>query len=144
VGSSHFFEKRRKAGPSANLKPEKIMKPVISEGDYKLLYELLVNQKNNEGKHLGQGITNAILVKDEEMDQKIVRLNSEVEIKDLTLSKLIRMKIVMPDRVDLKNFQVSVFAPLSVALIGFRENDVIPWKTPVGHTSFKIMKVLNS
>lgn len=119
------------------------MKPVISEKDYKLLYELLRSQTTSQGKDLGQEITNAKIVKDEEMNKKIIRLNSNVEVQEMANGKKIRLKIVMPDCVDLKNHRISVFSPLSVALIGYKENDMIPWTTPAGKTLFKIISVLN-
>lgn len=119
------------------------MKPIISEMDYKLLYELLTSQKTGAGKSLGQEINTALIMKEEEMDKKIIRLNSYVEVQDMAQGKKIKLKIVLPDCVDLRNHQISVFSPLSVALIGFKENDLIPWTTPVGKASFKITKVLN-
>ncbi|MBL7931485.1 MAG: GreA/GreB family elongation factor [Bacteroidia bacterium] len=119
------------------------MKPIISEMDYKLLYDLLKSQKTSQGKDLGQEITNAKIVKDEDMDKKIIRLNSQVEVQEMANGKKIKLKIVMPDCVDLKNHRISVFSPLSVALIGYKENDLIPWTTTAGKTSFKIIKVLN-
>lgn len=119
------------------------MKPIISEIDYKLFYELLTSQQNNIGKNLGQEITNATIVKEEEMDKKTIRLNSYVEIEEVSNGKKIKLKIVMPDCVDLRNHRISVFSPLSVALIGYKENDLIPCTTPVGQTSFKINKVVN-
>ena len=119
------------------------MKPIISETDYKLLYTLLTSQLTNEGKPLGQEITKANIVKEEEMHEKTIRLNSYVEVKDAALGKVIKLTIVLPDAVDLKNKHISVLSPLAVALIGYKENDVIPWKMPMGETSFKIIKVLN-
>ena len=119
------------------------MKPIISEMDYKLLYELLTSQKNNIGKNLGQEITSALIVKEEEMDKKIIRLNSQVEVQETANGQKIKLKIVMPDCVDLRNHQISVFSPLSVALIGYKENDLIPWNTPVGRSNIKIIKVVN-
>ena len=119
------------------------MKPIISEMDYKMLYDLLTSQKTSVGKNLGQEIHSALIIKEEEMDKKIIRLNSYVEVQDLAHGKTIKLKIVLPDCVDLRNQQISVFSPLSVALIGYKENDLIPWTTPVGETSFKITKVIN-
>lgn len=120
------------------------MKPIISELDYKLLYELLASKKSNGGKNLGQEITNALVVKEEELDKKTIRLNSQVEVEETANSRRIQLTIVMPDCVDLKNHRISVFSPLSVALIGYKENDVIYCNTPAGKTSFKIIKVMNA
>lgn len=119
------------------------MKPIISEIDYKLLYDLLTSQKTGVGKNLGQEITSALIMKEEEMDKKVIRLNSYVEVQDIAHEKKIKLKIVLPDCVDLRNHRISVFSPLSVALIGYKENDLIPWATPVGQSNFKIIKVVN-
>lgn len=119
------------------------MKPVISEVDYKLLHALLTSQKSSNGKSLGEEITKALIVKEEEMDKKIIRLNSYVEIQEMAHGQKVKVKIVMPDCVDLKNYRISVLSPLSVALIGYKENDLIPWSTSVGKTTFKIICVVN-
>lgn len=119
------------------------MKPIISELDYKLLYDLLKSQKNNHGKSLGQEITTAQIVKDEDLDKNVIRLNSWVEVQEMANGQKVKIKIVMPDCVDLKNRMISVFSPLSVALIGYKENDTIRWNMPDGESSFKILKVMN-
>ena len=119
------------------------MKPIISEIDYKILYNLLTTQSTNAGKDLGQEVARALIVQEEKMNKKIIRLNSYVEVKDEALGKVIKLTIVLPDAVDLKNRFVSVLSPLAVALIGYKENDLIPWKMPLGETSFKIIKVKN-
>ena len=119
------------------------MKPIISEMDYKLLYELITNQKTGTGKSLGREISTALIAKEEEMDKKIIRLNSYVEVLELAQGQKTKLKIVLPDCVDLKNHRISVFSPLSVALIGYKELDVISWETPVGQTKLKVIKVVN-
>ena len=119
------------------------MKPIISEIDYKLLHDLLTSQRNGAGKNLSQEITKAVIIKEAEMDKKTIRINSQVEFEDLVHNKKIKLKIVLPDYVDLRNRVISILAPLSAALIGYKENDIIPWTTPVGETSYRITKVLN-
>jgi regulator of nucleoside diphosphate kinase len=119
------------------------MKPIISEMDYKLLYDILTSQKTNTGKSLGQEMARARIVKEEDMDKKTIRLNSYVEVRESANGQTIKLKIVMPDCVDLKNHRISVFSPLSVALIGYKEDDQITWTTPVGKTAFKVTKVVN-
>lgn len=120
------------------------MKPTISETDLKTLRELIINQPNGLGKRLGEEITQAVIVEEKEMDERTIRLNSFIEVRDIATKKNIKMQIVLPDCADLKDRRISVFAPISVALIGFRESDTICWKMPGGETHFEIVKVINS
>jgi regulator of nucleoside diphosphate kinase len=119
------------------------MKQIISETDYKRIHTFLSEKKAIDGKNLTQRLTNALIIKEADMDAKIIRLNSYIEVQNLVLGKIIKLKIVMPDCVDLKTHQVSVLSPISLALLGYRERDLIQWKMPTGNTSFKILSVIN-
>lgn len=119
------------------------MKPTISETDFQTLRDLIIKQPNSIGKSLGEEITQALVVEEKEMDSRTVRLNSYVDILDMTTKKNIRMQIVLPDFADLKERRISVFAPISVALLGFKERDTISWKMREVETQYKIVKVLN-
>jgi regulator of nucleoside diphosphate kinase len=120
-----------------------MMKPVISENDYRLFKELLASSKYKEGGFLGRELMNASVLKEEDVDEKTIRLNSYVEVEDIKLQKVLKIRIVLPDCVDLKLCHISVFAPLSVALLGYREKDIINWSMPAGQTRFSILKVQN-
>jgi regulator of nucleoside diphosphate kinase len=119
------------------------MKPRISKTDFDALHALLIKQADNMGKSLGQEMEQAIIVDEKELDKSTVRLNSHVEVKDLSTKKVMNLQIVMPDLADLSKKRISVFAPISVALIGFKENDTVSWTLPQGVTDFKIVKVKN-
>lgn len=54
-----------------------------------------------------------------------IRLNSTVEFFDLAYKRDHRIKIVLPDLADVKNGFISVFAPLSAALLGYRQGDTV-------------------
>jgi regulator of nucleoside diphosphate kinase len=120
-----------------------MMKPVISASDFKRLGELLASQGNREGRSLGHEMMNAAVVEDHEIGNKTIRLNSYVEVEDVNLKKILKVTIVLPDCIDLKKCRISVFAPLSVALLGFKEGDTIRWQMPAGETIFRILKVHN-
>ncbi|MES2761501.1 MAG: GreA/GreB family elongation factor [Bacteroidota bacterium] len=120
------------------------MTPIISESVYKKIYDLIIKQNNEEVKHLGKEISKAKIVKDSELNKKIVSLYSIVEFINTSLKKSIKMQIVPPNEVDLSKNKISVFAPISVALFGFKENDVFNWDMPSGTKTLKIIRVLNS
>lgn len=119
------------------------MTPTLSKTDFNALRELIVKQPNNSGKSLGEAITKDLVAEEKDVHKQTVSLNSFVEIKDVTSNKNMRMQIVLPDFVDVKERRISVFAPISVALMGFKETDTINWKTPTGEASFQITKVIN-
>lgn len=119
------------------------MKPVISASVYKTLRNLIFRLKSPEGKLLGEEIEKAEIVSDEVLEKNIVSLGSLVEYKDDAFSQPIRMQIVLPEHADLSKRKISVFAPISVALIGFRESDVFKWKMSAGTKTLHILKVVN-
>ncbi len=119
------------------------MRPIVSESVYKKLFELLHKANSPEGKQLGIELSNAEIVKDTEFNQDIVTINSTVEVIEDTRSKPIRLKIVMPEEADLSQKKISVFAPISIALLGFRESYSFNWMLPSGNKKLKILKVFN-
>lgn len=120
------------------------MTPIISESVYKTIYDLIIKQNNEEAKHLGQEISKAKIVKDSEVNDKVVSLYSVVEFNDPSFSQPIKMQIVPPSEVDLSKKKISVFSPISVALFGFKENDVFNWDMPSGTKTLRIIRVLNT
>lgn len=119
------------------------MKPIVSESVYKILYNLLHKVKSPEGKQLGQELSKAQIVKDEELNKKVITINSEVEFIEEDLDKPIRLKIVLPEDADLSQRKISIFAPISIALIGFSESYSFNWLLPSGNKKLKILKVIN-
>lgn len=120
------------------------MKPVISKSVYNTLRNLILKFRTPEAKPLGEEIAKAEVVNDDEIEKNVVSLGSFVEYKDDTITRPIRMQIVLPEQADLAKRKVSVFAPISVALIGFRESDIFKWKMPSGIKTLRILKVVNA
>lgn len=126
------------------MKKFNIMKPIISETVYKKLYNLLQKVKSSEGKQLGAELSKAEIVKDAELHHNIVTINSEVEFVEESLNKPIKLKIVMPEEADLSQRKISIFAPISIALIGFKESYTFNWMLPSGNKKLKIIRVINN
>ena len=55
-----------------------------------------------------------------------------------------KIQIVLPSSADVKQSKISILAPLSVAIIGFKENDQVDWELPAGIKTLKIVAVSNS
>lgn len=115
---------------------------MIKESDYHALTQLIA-KTNGEGANLGKRISGTKVVKDHEWDEATVRINSTVEVHDLTRNVRMSVRIVLPEEVDLAKRQVSVFAPLSVALLGQRSGDTVSWEMPDGSRKLAIIDVKN-
>ena len=119
------------------------MKPILSESVYKKLNTLLQKIKSPEAKQLGTELSKAEIVKDSEFKTDIVSLNSTVEFFEESLNRAIRVQIVLPEEADLRKRKVSILAPISIALIGFRESYSFKWMLPSGFKQLRILRVIN-
>lgn len=121
--------------------------PTFTSADYKLLRELILKSKNDtnakEANQLSQELDRAVVSKGE-LDKSVIRINSTVTIEDVKANKQMKIQIVLPSSADVKQSKISILAPLSVAIIGFKENDQVDWELPAGIKTLKIVAVSNS
>ena len=121
--------------------------PTFCKTDYQFLWELISKSKNStnakEANQLSQELDRAVISKESELDNSIVRINSYVTIEDVKANKQMKIQIVLPSYADLKQSKISILAPLSVAIIGFKENDEVDWELPAGIKTLKIVAVNN-
>ena len=115
----------------------------ILNGYVKNLHGMQVNEKDNFRK-LYEEIKKAQVVEEEDFPTDVVRLNSEVIIKDLQTNRDMIITVVLPQKADIKQKKVSVLAPIGTALIGFREGQIVSWEVPSGKKNFQIINVKNS
>ncbi|MBP7808446.1 MAG: GreA/GreB family elongation factor [Bacteroidia bacterium] len=120
------------------------MEPIISENDFNAINEVLIKQKQKEGNFFRGLLKKFKLVKEKEVSDKTVRLNSVVEVWHSLLKKIIKIRIVLPTKENIKQKYVSVFSPISMALIGYKENDTVEINMPGLKKHFKIIKVTNN
>ena len=122
---------------------------IIAHEDYETLYPYVkglkpfraFDQKNVAS--LQEELKKATLVKKDDLPEDVVRLNSRVIVKEENKDKLIELVLVVPEKADIKEGRVSVFAPIGTALIGFRQGEKVKWRVPSGSKTFTIMKVYN-
>lgn len=119
--------------------------PTLTITDYNLLRELAKNAKDStnirEIALLNQELDRAIINKDGILDETVVRINSHVQVEDVNTQKQMKIQIVLPSQANLKENKISILAPLCVAIIGFKENDVVEWQLPAGIKTLKIITV---
>lgn len=109
----------------------------------KNLQGMQVNEKENFHK-LSEELKKAQVVDDEDFPEDVVRLDSDVVIKDLQTKRDMAISIVLPQKADIKQKKVSVLAPIGTALLGFRKGQKVSWEVPSGKKDFMIMEVRNS
>lgn len=118
------------------------LKPIILLSEYQLLREL-VKHNPKEGKPLSDELNRAIVIKEEELNKKIIRLGSEIEFLVMKTERKMKIQLVLPEESNLQQQKISIFAPLGTALIGFSENDEVEWEMPGGKMLLKIINVSN-
>jgi regulator of nucleoside diphosphate kinase len=122
--------------------------PVLTITDYNILRKLVKNAKDStnirEIALLTQELDRAIIKKEGVLDESIIRMNSHVTVKDIKTKQQMNIQIVMPSQSNIKDGKVSILAPLSVAIIGFKENDEVEWQLPAGIKNLKIITVSNT
>ena len=117
--------------------------PLLTRSDY-LTIRTLLRERNIIDKFLlDRAIRKAAVLEDELVTPHTVRLNSEVELYDLNSKTSQTLKIVMPDQVDMKTRRISVFTPISVALLGHEKGNVIKLRTDGLVRNLKIKNVIN-
>lgn len=115
----------------------------LSKSDLKLLKEHLdkSNMSPYNKEKLRKEIKEATIYADQELPGDVVCLKSEARIANTKTGKEFSFKIVMPEEANIKVQKVSVFAPISIALFGYRTGDIINWEMPDGIQEFKILEV---
>jgi regulator of nucleoside diphosphate kinase len=73
-----------------------------------------------------------------EVPNDVVTMNSKLTLKDLTSGKAITCTLVFPEDADSSQHQVSVLAPLGMAVLGYRVGDKISWRMPHGVRELEI------
>jgi len=116
---------------------------LLSKSDYKFLSEHLekaVMSDYNKSR-LKQEIKNAKIFDDEALPTDVVSLYTEAQIESTENSQQFVFKLVLPKDANIKQQKVSIFAPISIALLGYQTGDLIQWEMPDGIKEFKIMAV---
>ncbi|MBB2148345.1 GreA/GreB family elongation factor [Pedobacter gandavensis] len=115
----------------------------LSKSDLKLLKDHLdkSNMSPYNKEKLRKEIKEATIYADQDLPGDVVCLKSEARIANTKTGKEFTFKIVMPEEANIKVQKVSVFAPISIALFGYRTGDIINWEMPDGIQEFKILEV---
>lgn len=92
-------------------------------------------------KKLTSELRNAQIVKEEVLPKDVVCLDSKVEILDVDRNQKFNFQLVMPADADMKENKISVFAPIGIALLGYRVGSKVQWEMPNRLKMFEILSV---
>jgi regulator of nucleoside diphosphate kinase len=91
--------------------------------------------------HLYKRLCNATMVSQDKIDEKVITMNSRVQLKELATGRETEITITYPEDAAPVERRVSVFSHIGLALIGRRERESVSWKVPRGIGQFEIVKV---
>lgn len=116
---------------------------LLSKSDFKFLNEHLEKaiMSDYNKSRLRAEIKDATVFNDDELPADVVSLNTEAKIISTADQKEFIFKLVLPKEANIKQQKVSIFAPISIALLGYQTNDLIEWEMPDGIKEFKILEV---
>jgi regulator of nucleoside diphosphate kinase len=116
---------------------------LLSKSDFKFLsehFEKAIMSDYNKSR-LRVEIKNATVYNDSELPEDVVSLHTEATIVSTENNKEFIFKLVKPAEANIRDKKVSIFAPISIALLGYQKGDLINWEMPDGIKEFKIIDV---
>ncbi|GAA0892671.1 hypothetical protein GCM10009122_23500 [Fulvivirga kasyanovii] len=122
---------------------------ILEENEYVLIQGLLNRYLKSDVclnedwcTNLNQELSEAIVKKDSEMPNDIVRINSIIDVEtDFGVKN--EIVLVKPAERDINDNKVSILSPMGSALIGYAQGDEVVWNLPKGKSIIKILRVLN-
>jgi regulator of nucleoside diphosphate kinase len=105
----------------------------------KYLQESILSDFNK--KNLSSELATAKVVAEEDLPNDGIRLNAVVNVREVKTKQSFIFQIVLPAAADFKKNKVSVFAPIAIALMGYRKGATTKWEMPGGIQEFVVMEV---
>ena len=84
----------------------------------------------------------ASIIESKDVPGDVVTMNSVVRVRDLQTGEEKTFLLSFPEKAGLKGKAVSILAPIGLALIGYREGDVLEWDLPSGPVRVQIVEIV--
>ena len=123
----------------------------ITRQDKKRLYEIIQEVESNPSKGpvdfkglqlLLNELSSATMVAPDQVPPDVVTMNSKVLLRDQEADEEMSYTLVFPEDANIDAGAISVLAPIGMAILGYREGDVIEWNVPSGVRHITIEKIL--
>lgn len=106
----------------------------VTSNDYERLSSLIEKVRSASVDDLEEELTRAKILPASELPFPIVTMNSKVKFKDLESGRESEMTLVYPEFANVDESKISILAPIGIALLGLRVDEVIEWPVPSGHS----------
>lgn len=122
---------------------------LLSKEDYRIIRAYIkkgvraITFNRRDAEELEQELKKAEVVDSDKLPADVVRLNSMVTIHEQEEDRILEVKVVSPEKANIKNKWISIMSPIGTALIGFRKGEQVKWKVPAGKKTFTIVDVQN-
>ena len=104
---------------------------------------LLSNQEDKKYlQKLKEELARAKVVDSKDIPEDTVTMNSVVSIKDMDTGEEEIYELGYSGHTGDKKNRISIFAPIGMALLGYRAGDQIEWEVPGGVRRIKVVKIL--
>lgn len=97
----------------------------------------------NRNKLLAE-LKSAKIMKEQDLPDDVVCLDSKVDIQEMTSKQKFTFHLVLPSEANMRQQKISVFAPIGIALLGYRTGATVQWEMPNGLKTFEILKVVQN
>lgn len=117
---------------------------IISKKDYDILKDhlkLSTNLSEFNKQKLEQELNAAQVLEGQDLPADVVSIESFVTIESVDNKKTFTFQLVMPAEANMTKKKLSVFAPIGIALLGYRTGALVEWEMPDGVKKFKIIEV---
>lgn len=113
----------------------------ITEQDMEKLRAVIEVYGGDSADILEEKLDRARIVRSKDIPCDVITVHSVVRIKYVDTGEEHTFTLVLPgDKVETN--RVSILAPTGIALLGYREKDVVEWQVPAGKRRVQIMKVV--
>lgn len=83
----------------------------------------------------------AKVMKEDELPEDAICIDSKVNIQEVVSGQKFTFQIVLPSDANMKLNKISVFAPIGIALLGYRVGSKVQWEMPNGVKTFEVLAV---
>jgi len=93
-------------------------------------------------RDLEEELNRGKVVESKAIPEDIITMNSKIRIRNLDTNEEMIFQLVFPEDANSSQENISILAPIGTAVIGYKTDDIIEWKIPVGLARLKIEEIL--
>jgi regulator of nucleoside diphosphate kinase len=113
----------------------------ITEQDMQKLRAVIEVYGGDSADILEEKLDRARIVRSKDIPRDVITVHSVVRVKYVDTGEEHTFTLVLPGDKGETN-RVSILAPTGIALLGYREKDLVEWQVPAGKRRVQIMKVV--